>query len=865
MDLIERTEFLSLLHQKFESVAEGEGHCVFVNGEAGIGKTSLVKIFCNEVKGDCKLYKGSCDSLFTPRPLAPLYDIMWQVNNNLTPGSHSIEERSVLFVNFFRELSREKEQTIIVFEDIHWADEATLDFIKFFARRIAELHCLFIVTCRDNEIEPLHPVRNMLGQLPPDSFTRIQLTPLSREAVEKMAQEKGYKGEDVYSVSGGNPFYVTEILSSYSLGVPESIKDAILSAYNRTGDKAREIWDLLSVIPSRLETKYLEKFQPLFNTAIESCLNHHILIISDGEIYFKHELFRRTIESLLSPLRRVELNKKILNILKESFEQNGELERIVHHAKNANDYETVVRYAPVAAKNAATVGAHAEAARLFYSAIEYYQGNDMDTLICFYEAYAYECYLTNQIKEAIIYTGKSLSLLKKKNDTEKMGNSMRFLSRLMWFEGNRKQAESYAMLAIEVLEKQPSSKAKAMAYSNMSQLKMLSEETAECIAWGEKAIEMAKEIADDETLSHALNNVGTVLIDIQLSQQKGVQLLEESLANALKHSFHEHAARAYTNLFYSGLYIKDYGLAAKYAEAGIAYCEERDMNSWTTYMLAGNARMKLEKGDWDNALHIADNLIKNVSQSPVVKIPALIVAATVKLRRGEEGVFSLLIEAKEKAFETLELPRIIPALAALLEYEWITGKLCIEKNELDYALDMIKKMGDIYGNSNLAFWLWKARKQKTVLKEVYEGYNISNATAITKAATLWNKSGCAYDEALVLFEGTEEQKRNAITIADGLGATAAAKKMKMEMRAAGIKSIPRGIRKSTRSNTALLTERELDVLALLKENLQNKEIASRLFISAKTVDNHITSILFKLDVNSRTKAAVEALRLGIIK
>jgi tetratricopeptide (TPR) repeat protein len=232
-----------------------------------------------------------------------------------------------------------------------------------------------------------------------------------------------------------------------------------------------------------------------------------------------------------------------LDLLLESFEQNQETERIIHHAKNANEYETVVHYAPLAAVQAASVGAHIEAARLYLSAIEYYQGDDKDTLLQFYESYAYECYLTSQVKEAIIYSTKSLTLWKKKNDTEKIGNCMRFLSRLWWFDGNRKQAESFAGQAIEVLDKQPSSRAKAMAYSNMSQLKMLSDQSAECIAWGEKAIAMAQELEDEETLSHALNNVGSVKMNIQSSKQKGIELLQQSLEIALKNSFHEHAAR----------------------------------------------------------------------------------------------------------------------------------------------------------------------------------------------------------------------------------------------------------------------------------------------------------------------------------
>src|SRR5258705_3301346 len=866
MKLVERDDFLGILRMQFKNVAEGEGHCIFVSGEAGMGKTSLVKAFCKEQKENCNIYQGACDALFTPRPLAPLYDIIWQVKSDLLPKVHTIEELSELFAGFFRELSNQKEKTLIVFEDIHWADEATLDFIKFFARRITQLRCLFILTYRDDEIHANHTLRNVLGQLPPDSFTRMQLTPLSRQAVEKMAEEKGYNGEDVYSISGGNPFYVTEILSSYSLGVPDNIKDSIISAYNRTGERSRQVWELLSVIPTSFEIKYLEKFEPLYATALENCLELNILFIHDGLIHFKHELFRRTIESSLSPLKRILLNKKILDLLQESFEQNQEIERIIHHAKNANEYELIVHYAPLAAKEAASVGAHIEASKLYLTAIEYYQGNDKDLLLQFYEAYSYECYLTNQIREAIIYSSKCLELWKEKNDTKKIGNCMRLLSGLWWNDDNLKKAENFAEQSIEVLNNQPSSPIKAMAYSNISQLKMFADQPDECIYWGEKAIALAKELDDKGILSHALGNVGSAHIRIPAHRQKGLELLHQSLEIALQNSYHEHAARAYTKLAYNGIIIKDNELANKFLETGILYCEENNLNLWRIYMLTIKARLKLETGNWNEAYLVAENIIKNENPAKMIKIFALTVLATIKMRRADhEDILSLLEEAKEKAFETMELQRIIRALAAFLEYEWITGRQFIEKETLDNAVKMIEQMGNIYDNSELAFWLLKARDQHLPLKEIYEGYQTGSLAMALKAAAFWEKAGCPYQQALALFEGTDDDKRKAITIVHELGATAVYEKMKMEMRASGIKSIPRGIRKTTQANPALLTGRELDVLQLLNENMQNKEIAARLFISPKTVDHHISAILFKLDVTSRLKAVKEASKLGIIK
>ncbi len=865
MELIERDGFLAVLQSQFENVAGGEGLCVFVCGEAGIGKSSLVKAFCKELKKNYNIYQGTCDALFTPRPLAPLYDILLQLRNGLPENSADIADRTAFFSRVFQELNNQKEVCLIVFEDIHWADEATLDFIKFLARRITQLRCLFILTYRDDEIYSNHPLRNVLGQLNPDSFTRIQLLPLSRQAVEKMSSEKGYKGEDVYNISGGNPFYVNEILASYSLGIPDNIKDSIISAYNRQEERTKQVWELLSVIPASFEVKYLEKFEPLYAAAIERCLESKILFLNDGLIFFKHELFRRTIETSLSPFRRVSLNKSILDLFQESFEQNQEIERIIHHAKNANEYEIVVHYAPLAARQAASVGAHIEASKLYLTAIEYYQGNDKDILIQFYESYAYECYLTNQVKEAIIYMGKSLNLWKEKDDNQKIGNCLRFMSRLWWLDGNRKNAENFGKQAIEVLSSEPSSPTKAMAFSNMSQLKMLSDQYAECIAWGEKAIAIARELEDEETLSHALNNVGSVQMNLQSSRQKGIELLQQGLEIALKNSFHEHAARAYSNLGSNGVKMKNYVFAKKILDEGIQYCEERDLDSWRSNMLSLKASLNLGTGDWKKAYSIAGDLLKNENQLPTFSIAALIVVATIKMRVGDADAFPLLLEAEIKAFETMELQRIIPSLVALLEYEWITGRIFIKTEDLERTTAMIEH--SIYNvvNNEFAFWLRKARKQHLSLKEKYEGYEVSSAAMALKAAALWEKSGCPYEQALALFEGTDDDKRKAIAIVHGLGANAVYEKMKLEMRSAGIKSIPRGIRKTTQSNPALLTDRELDVLHLLNRGMQNKEIATTLFISPKTVDHHISAILFKLEAKSRVKAVQEAIRLEIIK
>ncbi len=863
IELVERAEFLASLNEKFDTVVSGEGHCVFVTGEAGIGKTSLVKAFASEKKAEYRVVMGSCDALFTPRPLAPLYDIAAQLPGDLLKNWNN-SDLTALFGLFFNELCDDRKPLIIIIEDIHWADEATLDLIKFMGRRISLTNCLLIITYRDNEIHTAHPLRSVLGQLPPRSFSRLPLQPFSKETVNNLAANRGLRGEEVYHISGGNPFYVTEILASYSPGVPDNIKDAVLSVFHLFEEDTKRALSVLSVSPMGIKIAHLEILDPAFPAAIENCLSTRVLQLENGIVFFKHELYRLTIEGSLSPLIRIRLNKQILEKLLVNFDRDGEIERIVHHARNANAYDIVTQYAPVAAKTAALLGAHIEAAKLYYTTLVNYQGNDKNILLGLYINYAYECYLTNQTKEAINYQSKVLEMLKESGDREKIGDCLRFLSRLWWFEGNRIKTEYYAQQAIDVLNDQPDSRVKAMVFSNMSQLKMLSNEVDDCVFWGEKAIRIANNIRDDEALCHALNNVGTAQIPIPELRVNGLELLKKSLDLALKNSFHEHAARAFTNLGSVNEGIRDYAYSEKIIGEGIAYCQQNELWPWSTYMSTHLARIYMITGRWEKAKQLASELIDTGGQSPVTEIGALVVLATLKMRNGESGALPLLLQAKNLAFETNELMRIVPVLIAIFEYEWLNTTDILEGNEIDATLTRLAISGTRDEQIEFEYWRCKKLGLKMPENDSYEGFNIGSPESLRRSATYWKNINCRYQQALILFEGIENDKKEALSIMHSLGADAVYEKMKREMREAGIKNIPRGIRNTTRSNRAHLTEREIDVLRLLKEGLQNKEIAERLFISAKTVDHHISAILFKLDVNSRVKAVNEAIQLAVI-
>lgn len=863
MLLIERDRLMASLNEQFRDVSEGEGHCILLCGEAGIGKTAFVKEFCKQFVGECSIYQGACDDLFTPRPLAPLLDVLWQIRKSHRPLPSTRKDRSVLFANFFQELYSKNEKSIIIFEDIHWAGEGTLDFIKFFVRRISQLHCLFILTCRDNEVNSNRYFRNVLGQLPVDSFSKITLPPLSKQAVVDMAIQKGYDGEEVYHISGGNPFYVNEILASYSPGIPEKIKNSILSVYDRQKPGTKNAWEIWSIMPDGLEVEYVPKLKS--NMELSNCFAIGVIKAENGKVVFKHELYRRTIQETLTPIRSLQLNKKMLELFSTSFEERGEIERILHYAKNANEKQLVVKYAPDAAGKAASAGAHKEAAKLWLTAIEYFEGNDTSQLTNFYEAYAYECYLSNQIKEAITYTEKSITIRKERDETDIVVERISFLLQLCWIEGKIIDTEEFSIRLTDLLKVAPLSlSSKAIAYSSLFQLKMHHDANAKFIWWGEKAIDLATQSGNKKVLCSILNLVGAVKMTNSTFKTNGNAIMQRSLAIALQNFYFDEAGKAYSVLTTHAVRIKNFQFAESILKEGISYCEEKGLIFWHTFLRAFSALMALEKGNWQEATGIADELYNNENQSGIIKVIALNILSRVKMRKGENAL-DLLVEAKELSLVSMWSLMFIQSITAILEYEWLSGRKIIEKEDIERTSNLLQSAGSDLEKDEFLFWMKKAGRATGLKNELDIPNYTLNTERNLESSAFWKQSGCPYFQALLLFDGNEEDKRNAISMIRNLGAIAVAEKMKQTMRNLGIKNIPRGIRNSTRSNIALLTNREIEILKLMKEEFHNKEIASHLYISAKTVDHHISSILFKLDTDTRHKAVTEATRIGILK
>ena len=215
------------------------------------------------------------------------------------------------------------------------------------------------------------------------------------------------------------------------------------------------------------------------------------------------------------------------------------------------------------------------------------------------EGHSYECYLTDQLDEAVASREPALGCWRAVGDRGREGDTLRWLSRLAWLQGRNAEAERAGRQAVELLEGLAPGPELAMAYSNLAQLAMLADDVDHAVSWGERAIELAERLGQTEILVHALNNVGTA--QLQAGRPPGWATLDRSLALAEANGLEEHVARAYTNLVAVALEQRDYRLTARAADTGIRYCAERDLDTWRLAMLADQARADFEQGRWTEA------------------------------------------------------------------------------------------------------------------------------------------------------------------------------------------------------------------------------------------------------------------------
>ncbi len=851
MQLLEREDLVQKLDNYVTDLAGGAGALVCLTGEAGIGKTSVAQVIAERAGANARILWGACEDLSTPAPLAPLLDFAREGNWRLAPAD-DFASRIAFFEAAFEQLT--SEPTLAILEDLHWADDATLDFVRFVARRLRGAPLLVLGTARDDSSESQARLRRLLADVPPDKYERIELRSLTEDTVRKIAIDRGQDGSAVYALTSGNPFLTMEVLKQGN-DCPTTVRDALLWRADKLSPPARAALDAASVFPRRVECNVLEKMCAEDADGVLACLAGGLLQVEDDFYRFRHEIARRAIEAALSQPSKVRLNQRALEILKSGKTANTA--RLVHHAIEAHDLSAISVLAPSAAIEAANAGAHREATKHLRTSFEHvdtWEPNRRGELL---ERLGYELQLTGEINEAIESLQAALVLRQRCGNQLKVGDNLRWLSRLHYNAGERGQGAEIGRRAIDVLTPLGQTYELAMAYANLALICALRDDSKGAIELANKTRALAEELGHKELLADAHSTLGAA--KQWLDRASSRDHFDEALTLALECDRPELVARIYMNAGNVELNGRAHKNARRWLQAGVRYCEQRDLLTWAVYMNGLLADLLVREGSWLEGEKLARGALE-ASKTPVQRFPSSAALARLHIRRGDGAAW--LID--NLTFDT-EPQRMMVHAPIVGERAWLL------KLDVDASIEVLNKaaavadaIGNLWAAGEIEYWRSKLEgKRPSALGKVAEPYALLFGGDWAGAADAWNRLEEPYERAMALLEGDEAARDEALGILDDLGATATASRARRELRARGLRGLRRGPRESTRSNPAGLTRREMEVLRLLDAGMPNAEIAARLNTALKTADHHVSAILTKLDSSSRLEAVTKARRLRL--
>ncbi len=860
--VLEREEPLAVLQGLAERLRGGRGGLALVHGEAGIGKTTLLTAFARAEKPRHQFLWGWSESLSLPRPLGPLHDMAGSLGADVQDLLDNGGGQDRLFRTILTKTEETPAPIVMIFEDVHWADAATLDLIKFIGRRILHSRLLLILSGRSDELGPMHPVTQVLGDLPVSTTTRIALKPLSEDAVTDLARDAEI-GREVHSITSGNPFFVTELLNNRVDGyaeIPTTVSDAVWARLSRLDDAARKAIELMSLVPGGIELRLLQDcLGKDADKIVGTCLQKGMgLIDGMGNFIFRHELMRLAIMNRLQPHQQIALHKRLLEVM-EAAEPPVALARLVHHASSAHDGQKVLALAPAAAAEAARMGAHLQAAFHLSQALEYVDQAPDELIAQMNGDWAYEAGLSIGINdETIAARYRAIAIWERLGRPEKVALNYRWLSRMHWYLGRSSESMQFLDKAIKALDGVPPGAELAWVLSSISQMNMLHDRMDEAIKWGNDAIAVARGHDVPEVEAHSLCNIASAMLFT--GDEAGELLMQHSLEISLAHEFHEQAARAYTNFSEYGITTRRFDLAEEILTAGIAFDTKHDLDAWTHYLIGRKAQLRMEQGRLTEAIAMTENVLAIKHLTLVMRLPSLCVLAKSCSRIGRPDAAELLDKALKDVLLTGEPQNIFPTRLARIEHFWIRGdqKPCCD--ELDALLKMNISVCDPFEAGDIAVW---AMRTGTPMDE---RLNVSALAPARRAelegdaagaARIWLDLGLPFEAALSLLsvqgDASPDALHQALRLLTDLQAKPAVTLVLARAKASGIKIRQgrSGPYSAVRAHPLGLTRREAEVLSLVAGGMTNLEIANTLNRSERTVEHHVSAVLGKMDKPNR--------------
>lgn len=859
--LLEREPALARLHQALAAARAGQGRCVVIGGEPGVGKTSLVAAWAANPatrEGGTRWLQGGCDPLRTPRPLGPLVDLSASLPAELTDALHTGRTYNGLFPALLAWLGQSRPVSVLVIEDLHWADEATLDCVRYLGRRLSAAGFLLVLTLRQAEAAAHPPLRQTLAALDADATDRLDLPALSPTAVDVLAARHGRPAQGLHALTGGNPFYLTQVLKSAPGTLPGTLHDMVLSQADALPSLQRELIDTLGCSPGGLELDALLALHPEAMAAMtappdapgSSALA--LLQVKPPWLSFRHELARQVIESTLPPLKRWQIHRRLLDHLKGlpgDTPRPGLLARQVHHAAAAGLQAEVMALAPRAAAESEAVGAYRSAVQLLQLALEHAGDAPPAQRAALLDRLALRSYLIQSTEQSLAARREAIRLKQQAGDT---AGSAVSLAQLAVQITPDPQAVDLARQAVAALAPGGDTVEHGVALSALAISLVNAGQPSEALQHARHALRCAAALGDEESRAHATSIAASVELSVAPSAA-AFDRLQQCIDDAMAKGRPDRVAVPLVNLASVALSHGECERVLAVTERGLRYCAERDLDLVQAYLVVRQAVALVELSRWDEAL------AKLARLEPLRPPPARQLASAAILRsqidalrggpndaalwqahleRANQGQADLvpvfvIIAAAQAAWLRQDLPearRLATEGLAHAEGEWLVGQL--------------RK------------WLRRAGGElPAAVPALPPAHAAAEAGQVQQAHDHWRARGCRFDAALALLDGDTPALRAALTEFSMLGAEPAAQWARRLLQARGERGVARGPYRHVKADPLGLTQRERQIAELLAEGLSNPAIAQRMQRSERTVAHHVSAVLAKLQLSSRQQVA----------
>jgi predicted ATPase len=453
--LLEREVALRSLTTALRGAADRAGRLVLLSGEAGGGKTSVIRRFATLAQASARVMVGACEPLSSPRPLAPLLDVVPSMGVAVARTLARVRDgapASELFDSVLAELASHHRDSVLVFEDLHWADEATLDLVRYLARRLGTVRALLVVTYRDDEIGRTHPLSVLLGDLAPmPGIQRIAIERLSRTAVAELAAGHDVDVDRLHQITGGNPFFITEVLAAPG-AIPLSVRAAVRGRLARLSEPGVAVVEALAVLGTSARPDVVGDLVGDAQEGLRDAGERGLLTVNASVVAFRHELARMAVLDTVPSFRRVLLHRSVLTTLLKNDPDDDQLALVVEHAVHAGDDAAVLTYAPLAGQRAAALGAHREAAAHYGRAVALADVLPLPEQVALLQAACFEYYANADLAAITGCCVRLLQLRRQIGDQRAVGDSLRWLSLLRWSAGLARESLRLARESVRVLE-----------------------------------------------------------------------------------------------------------------------------------------------------------------------------------------------------------------------------------------------------------------------------------------------------------------------------------------------------------------------------------------------------------------------------